>query len=140
MKRHKDSRSFFIINIIKVIFATIIVILLQTTLLKFICSTFASEQVSPGAVRYKDILDDAYADLLKKLKSSGAVCSIIYCLERTMCDNLSAYLSENGISCAGNCTFFHKSVQDCQVAIDIYPVSTSQLTMRGRMTSCGVPS
>lgn len=51
-------------------------------------------------VQYKDILDDAYANLLKKLKSSGAVCSIIYCLERTMCDNLSAYLSENGISCA----------------------------------------
>ncbi|KAI6679753.1 hypothetical protein NL676_033634 [Syzygium grande] len=51
-------------------------------------------------VRYKDILDDAYADLLKKLKTSGAVCSIIYCLERTMCDNLSAYLSGNGISCA----------------------------------------
>ncbi|XP_048133056.1 ATP-dependent DNA helicase Q-like 3 isoform X2 [Rhodamnia argentea] len=51
-------------------------------------------------VRYKDILDDAYADLLKKLKTSGAVCSIIYCLERAMCDNLSAYLSENGISCA----------------------------------------
>ncbi|KAF8027925.1 hypothetical protein BT93_E0757 [Corymbia citriodora subsp. variegata] len=51
-------------------------------------------------VRYKDILDDAYADLLKKLKTSGAVCSIIYCLEHTMCDNVSAYLSENGISCA----------------------------------------
>ncbi|XP_050229761.2 ATP-dependent DNA helicase Q-like 3 [Mercurialis annua] len=51
-------------------------------------------------VRYKDLLDDAYADLSSELKSSGDICAIIYCLERTTCDNLSAHLSKNGISCA----------------------------------------
>ncbi|XP_010261815.1 PREDICTED: ATP-dependent DNA helicase Q-like 3 isoform X2 [Nelumbo nucifera] len=51
-------------------------------------------------VRYKDLLDDAYADLSNVLKSSGDACSIVYCLERTTCDDLSAHLSENGISCA----------------------------------------
>ncbi|XP_020532768.1 ATP-dependent DNA helicase Q-like 3 isoform X2 [Jatropha curcas] len=49
-------------------------------------------------VRYKDLLDDAYADLSSVLKSSGDVCAIIYCLERTTCDGLSAHLSQNGIS------------------------------------------
>ncbi|KAJ9172601.1 hypothetical protein P3X46_015818 [Hevea brasiliensis] len=51
-------------------------------------------------VRYKDLLDDAYVDLSSVLKSSGDVCAIIYCLERTTCDGLSAHLSKNGISCA----------------------------------------
>ncbi|KAF7826911.1 ATP-dependent DNA helicase Q-like 3 isoform X1 [Senna tora] len=51
-------------------------------------------------VRYKDLLDDAYADLSNMLKSKGDVCAIVYCLERSMCDDLSAHLSQNGISCA----------------------------------------
>ncbi|XP_077236388.1 DEAD/DEAH box RNA helicase family protein [Tasmannia lanceolata] len=51
-------------------------------------------------VRYKDLLNDVYIDLSNLLKSSGDVCSIIYCLERTACDELSAYLSKDGISCA----------------------------------------
>ncbi|KAF2312473.1 hypothetical protein GH714_034797 [Hevea brasiliensis] len=50
--------------------------------------------------KYKDLLDDAYVDLSSVLKSSGDVCAIIYCLERTTCDGLSAHLSKNGISCA----------------------------------------
>lgn len=53
------------------------------------------------AVRYKDLLDDPLADLSNQLKSSGDVCAIIYCLERAMCDQLSAYLANYGISCAG---------------------------------------
>lgn len=32
----------------------------------------------------------------------GDVCAIIYCLERSMCDDLSAHLSQSGISCAGD--------------------------------------
>ncbi|KAJ8764555.1 hypothetical protein K2173_006295 [Erythroxylum novogranatense] len=51
-------------------------------------------------VRYKDLLDDAFADLSSVLKSSSNVCAIVYCLERTTCDGLSAYLSKNGISSA----------------------------------------
>ncbi|XP_043720318.1 ATP-dependent DNA helicase Q-like 3 [Telopea speciosissima] len=51
-------------------------------------------------VRYKDLLDDVYVDLSNLLKSSGDVCSIVYCLERTTCDYLSAHLSKNGFSCA----------------------------------------
>lgn len=54
-----------------------------------------------GTVRYKDLLDDVYADLSDVLKSSGDVCAIVYCLERTACDDLSTHLSRNGISCAG---------------------------------------
>jgi hypothetical protein len=53
-------------------------------------------------VRYKDLLEDAYADLSDRLKSMGDVCAIIYCLERSMCDDLSGHLSQRGISCAGN--------------------------------------
>ncbi|XVF15987.1 hypothetical protein REPUB_Repub09cG0203400 [Reevesia pubescens] len=53
-------------------------------------------------VRYKNLLDDAYADLCNVLKSAGDVCAIVYCLERTTCDDLSTHLSRNGISCAGN--------------------------------------
>ncbi|TYK10816.1 ATP-dependent DNA helicase Q-like 3 isoform X1 [Cucumis melo var. makuwa] len=51
-------------------------------------------------VRYKDLLDDPFADLCNQLKSSGDVCAIIYCLERAMCDQLSVYLAKHGISCA----------------------------------------
>ncbi|KAM7260883.1 hypothetical protein ACFE04_026358 [Oxalis oulophora] len=51
-------------------------------------------------VRYKDLLDDTYADLSEALKTSGDVCGIVYCLERQACDDLSAHLSKNGISCA----------------------------------------
>ncbi|XAR51077.1 DNA helicase, partial [Bertholletia excelsa] len=51
-------------------------------------------------VRYKDLLDDPYADLANILKSSGDACAIVYCLERTTCDDLAAHLSKNGISCA----------------------------------------
>ncbi|XP_029131063.1 ATP-dependent DNA helicase Q-like 3 isoform X4 [Cajanus cajan] len=51
-------------------------------------------------VRYKDLLDDAFADLSNTLKSLGEVCAIVYCLERSMCDDLSANLSQSGISCA----------------------------------------
>nr|KJB43245.1 hypothetical protein B456_007G190100 [Gossypium raimondii] len=51
-------------------------------------------------VRYKDLMDDAYADLCDVLKSAGDVCAIVYCLERTTCDDLSTHLSKNGISCA----------------------------------------
>ncbi|KAI4335195.1 hypothetical protein L6164_013865 [Bauhinia variegata] len=51
-------------------------------------------------VRYKDLLDDTYADLSNMLKSKGNVCAIVYCLERSTCDDLSAYLSQTGISCS----------------------------------------
>ncbi|XP_041005568.1 ATP-dependent DNA helicase Q-like 3 isoform X1 [Juglans microcarpa x Juglans regia] len=51
-------------------------------------------------VRYKDLLDDAYADLSNLLKVTGDVCAIVYCLERTTCDDLSAHLSKTGISSA----------------------------------------
>ncbi|XP_042378743.1 ATP-dependent DNA helicase Q-like 3 isoform X2 [Zingiber officinale] len=51
-------------------------------------------------VRYKDLLDDSYADLSNLLKSNRNACSIIYCLERASCDDLSSYLSKNGISSA----------------------------------------
>lgn len=55
-----------------------------------------------NAVRYKDLLDDAYDDLCNTLNSMGDICAIVYCLERTTCDELSAHLSKSGISCAGN--------------------------------------
>ncbi|XP_021750141.1 ATP-dependent DNA helicase Q-like 3 isoform X1 [Chenopodium quinoa] len=51
-------------------------------------------------VRYKDLLDDSYADLCGVMKSCGDVCGIIYCLERSACDALAVHLSSNGISCA----------------------------------------
>ncbi|KAE8695327.1 ATP-dependent DNA helicase Q-like 3 [Hibiscus syriacus] len=51
-------------------------------------------------VRYKDLLDDTYADLCDVLKSAGDACAIVYCLERTTCDDLSTHLYKNGISCA----------------------------------------
>ncbi|KAL9461834.1 hypothetical protein AB3S75_004767 [Citrus x aurantiifolia] len=59
-------------------------------------------------VRYKDLLDDAYADLCSVLKSNGDTCAIVYCLERTTCDELSAYLSAGGISCAA----YHAGLND----------------------------
>ncbi|KAF8401132.1 hypothetical protein HHK36_014436 [Tetracentron sinense] len=61
---------------------------------------FYEVDLTCNAVRYKDLLDDAYSDLSNLLKSSGDVGVIVYCLERTMCDDLSARLSKNGISCA----------------------------------------
>ncbi|KAJ8500371.1 hypothetical protein OPV22_010923 [Ensete ventricosum] len=51
-------------------------------------------------VRYKDLLNDTYADLLNLLKSSGNVCSIVYCHERSTCDDLSSHLLKYGISSA----------------------------------------
>ncbi|KAM5547180.1 ATP-dependent DNA helicase Q-like 3 [Rosa sericea] len=59
-------------------------------------------------VRYKDLLHDVYADLSDVLKSSGDICAIVYCLERTMCDYLSVHLSQNGISCAA----YHAGLND----------------------------
>ncbi|KAI3891668.1 hypothetical protein MKW92_021826, partial [Papaver armeniacum] len=40
---------------------------------------------------YKDLLEDVYSDLSNQFKSSGNVW-IVYCLERTACDDLSAHL------------------------------------------------
>ncbi|KAL8498245.1 hypothetical protein ACS0TY_021536 [Phlomoides rotata] len=51
-------------------------------------------------VRYKDLLDHPYSDLCNYLNSHGKICAIVYCLERTTCDDLAAHLSQNGISCA----------------------------------------
>ncbi|KAI3447100.1 hypothetical protein Pfo_003765 [Paulownia fortunei] len=51
-------------------------------------------------VHYKDLLDDPYSDLCNYLKSHGNNCAIVYCLERTACDDLAIHLSKNGISCA----------------------------------------
>lgn len=51
-------------------------------------------------VRYKDLLDDTYADLCEVIRSCGDVCGIVYCLERSACDALAVHLSSNGISCA----------------------------------------
>ncbi|XP_058206539.1 ATP-dependent DNA helicase Q-like 3 [Rhododendron vialii] len=51
-------------------------------------------------VRYKDLMDHPYADLANLLKSCGNVCAIVYCLERTTCDDLAGHLVNNGISCA----------------------------------------
>ncbi|KAJ3699138.1 hypothetical protein LUZ61_002843 [Rhynchospora tenuis] len=51
-------------------------------------------------VRYKDLLQDTYSDIANLLKSSGNVCSIVYCLERSTCDNLTSFLSNQGISSA----------------------------------------
>ncbi|KAI5674241.1 hypothetical protein M9H77_14605 [Catharanthus roseus] len=51
-------------------------------------------------VRYKDLMDDPYADVRNLLKSCGDVCAIVYCLERTACDDLASHLSKNGVACA----------------------------------------
>ncbi|XP_031500242.1 ATP-dependent DNA helicase Q-like 3 [Nymphaea colorata] len=59
-------------------------------------------------VRYKDLVDDVYLDLSNLLKSSGAVCSIIYCLERSTCNALSAYLSKDGFHCGA----YHAGLSD----------------------------
>ncbi|PKU71125.1 ATP-dependent DNA helicase Q-like 3 [Dendrobium catenatum] len=60
-----------------------------------------NDECSINAVRFKDLLDDVYTDLSNLLKSSGqVVCSIVYCLERSTCDDLSLHLSKNGISSA----------------------------------------
>lgn len=58
-----------------------------------------------NAVRYKDLLDDPYADVCNLLKSCGNVCAIVYCLERTTCDDLASHLTTHGISCAGDGIF-----------------------------------
>ncbi|KAL3625381.1 hypothetical protein CASFOL_030835 [Castilleja foliolosa] len=51
-------------------------------------------------VRYKDLLDDPYSDLCNYLKFYGNNCAIVYCLERSACDEMALHLSNNGISCA----------------------------------------
>ncbi|GFP99008.1 ATP-dependent DNA helicase q-like 3 [Phtheirospermum japonicum] len=51
-------------------------------------------------VRYKDLLDDPYSDLCNYLKTHGNNCAIVYCLERSACDEMALHLSNNGISCA----------------------------------------
>ncbi|AES74532.1 DNA helicase, putative [Medicago truncatula] len=51
-------------------------------------------------VRYKDRLEDRFTDVYDTLFSMGEVCAIIYCPTQSMCDNLTAYLSHRGISCA----------------------------------------
>lgn len=50
-------------------------------------------------VRYKDILNDAYMDLLDMLKAAKQDCTIIYCLARNTCDDIGARLLKDGISC-----------------------------------------
>ncbi|XP_022751520.1 ATP-dependent DNA helicase Q-like 3 isoform X3 [Durio zibethinus] len=64
-------------------------------------------------VRYKDLLDDSYADLCNVLKSAGDVCAIVYCLERTTCDDLSSHLSGNGISCAAYHAGLNNKLRSC---------------------------
>ncbi|XP_042004325.1 ATP-dependent DNA helicase Q-like 3 isoform X2 [Salvia splendens] len=51
-------------------------------------------------VRYKDLMDDPYSDICNYLKSCGNVCAIVYCLERTACDDLAVHLSAQGIPCS----------------------------------------
>ncbi|KAE9464593.1 hypothetical protein C3L33_03508, partial [Rhododendron williamsianum] len=63
-------------------------------------------------VRYKDLMDHPYADLANLLKSCGNVCAIVYCLERTTCDDLAGHLVNNGISCAGLNNKLRSSVLD----------------------------
>ncbi|GAA0165817.1 DNA helicase [Lithospermum erythrorhizon] len=67
-------------------------------------------------VRYKDLLDDPYVDLCNLLRSYGDICAIVYCLERSVCDDLAAHLSNNGVSCtayhAGLKTKLRSSVLD----------------------------
>ncbi|KAJ4869804.1 ATP-dependent DNA helicase Q-like 3 [Raphanus sativus] len=58
-------------------------------------------------VRYKELIDNAYTDLCNLLKSCGNICAIIYCLERTTCDDLSLHLSSTGISSAA----YHAGLQ-----------------------------
>lgn len=69
-------------------------------LLRISRSTISSH-VFVYAVRYKDVLNDTFADLLKLLQSYKGACCIVYCLERSTCDELAAHLSRGGISCAG---------------------------------------
>uniref|UniRef100_A0A803MF51 DNA 3'-5' helicase n=1 Tax=Chenopodium quinoa TaxID=63459 RepID=A0A803MF51_CHEQI len=61
---------------------------------------YVTPELIATSVRYKDLLDDSYADLCGVMKSCGDVCGIIYCLERSACDALAVHLSSNGISCA----------------------------------------
>ncbi|KAF3338771.1 ATP-dependent DNA helicase Q-like 3 [Carex littledalei] len=48
-------------------------------------------------VRYKDLLEDTYSDITNLLKSSGDICSIVYCLERSTCDDLTSFCQSRGI-------------------------------------------
>lgn len=50
-------------------------------------------------------MEDPYADVGNLFKSCGNVCAIVYCLERTTCDDLATHLSKIGINCAGNWMF-----------------------------------
>eukprot|EP00252_Welwitschia_mirabilis_P022910 TRINITY_DN6343_c0_g1_i3.p1 TRINITY_DN6343_c0_g1~~TRINITY_DN6343_c0_g1_i3.p1 ORF type:complete len:610 (+),score=111.20 TRINITY_DN6343_c0_g1_i3:507-2336(+) len=49
-------------------------------------------------VRYKDLLEDTYMDVLKLLKEARHECAIIYCLARNTCDEIGARLMCDGIS------------------------------------------
>ncbi|KAL5141273.1 ATP-dependent DNA helicase Q-like 3 [Glycine soja] len=92
-------------------------------------------------VRYKDLLDDAYADLSNTLKSLGDVCAIVYCLERSMCDDLSTNLSQNGISCAayhaGLNNKMRTSVLDDWISSKI-KVVVATVAFGRCFTSCGI--
>ncbi|KAI3852778.1 hypothetical protein MKW92_026392 [Papaver armeniacum] len=48
----------------------------------------------------KDIVESLCLQDPLELKSNGDVCTIVYCLERTTCEDLSAHLLENGITSA----------------------------------------
>ncbi|XP_047944091.1 ATP-dependent DNA helicase Q-like 3 isoform X3 [Salvia hispanica] len=63
-------------------------------------------------VRYKDLMDDPYSDICNYLKSCGNVCAIVYCLERTACDDLALHLSAQGIPCSGLNSNVRSSVLD----------------------------
>jgi hypothetical protein len=63
---------------------------------------FAAFSLYSSQSRLGVLLDDTYVDLSNILKSKGNVCEIVYYLEHSMCDELSAHLSQSGISCAGN--------------------------------------
>uniref|UniRef100_A0A2N9I5F3 ATP-dependent DNA helicase n=1 Tax=Fagus sylvatica TaxID=28930 RepID=A0A2N9I5F3_FAGSY len=88
-------------------------------------SSFNRPNIYYEGIRYssnKDLLGDAYADLSDLLKSSGDVCAIVYCLERTACDDLSAHLSKSGISCAGLNNKVRTSVLDNWISSKIQVV------------------
>ncbi|KAL6535761.1 hypothetical protein OROHE_012605 [Orobanche hederae] len=68
-------------------------------------------------VRYKDLMDDPYSDLCNYLKSCGNVCAIVYCLERTGCDDLALHLSAKGITCAAYHAGLNSKLQ-CSVLDD----------------------
>eukprot|EP01018_Ginkgo_biloba_P028045 Gb_28476 [translate_table: standard] len=61
-----------------------------------------------GAVRYKDLLENAYVDLLNMLKTASEKCAIIYCLARNTCDDIGSRLLKDGISCC----VYHAGLSD----------------------------